>query len=350
MTVSAGGSGLLAHFGALEDPRQSGKVLYPLPEILLVVLCGTLSGCDDFVEMALWGREHLSFLRGFQPFARGIASHDTLNDVVRALDPALFEDCFVSWINSLRGAAGTGEITVPETIAIDGKTMRRSGSRRGAGPLHLVSAWACHQRLVLAQEAVTGKSNEITAIPRLLDQLVLKGALVTIDAMGCQRAIAEGRAEDGFGLDMVRTEDADHGRNEVRRHFILHDVSVLNRRHAWPGLGAVGMVEAEVVRDGKTTITRRCFLCSRPMSAAEFADVVRSHWQIENSLHWVLDVVFRDDHARVRKGYGARNMGLIKRIAVNLLKSATDRNSLKVRRKKASWSTAYLHALMIGTA
>jgi predicted transposase YbfD/YdcC len=380
MAVTAAGTGLLAHFSALEDPRQSGKVLYPLPEILLVVLCGTLSGCDDFVEMALWGREHLSFLRGFEPFARGIASHDTLNDVVRALDPALFEDCFVSWINSLRGAVGAEEIPVPETIAIDGKTMRRSGSRRGAGPLHLVSAWACGQRLVLAQEAVTGKSNEITAIPRLLDQLVLKGALVTIDAMGCQRAIAEqiveaeadyvlaikgnqkslygsiqraiaeGRAEDGFGLDMVRTEDADHGRIEVRRHFILHDVSTLNRRHAWPGLGAVGMVEAEVERDGKTTVTRRCFLCSRPMSAAEFAAVVRSHWQIENSLHWVLDVVFRDDHARVRKGYGARNMGLIKRIAVNLLKSATDKNSLKVRRKKASWSTGYLHSLMIGTA
>ena len=165
-----------------------------------------------------------------------------------------------------------------------------------------------------------------------------------------QRAIAEGRAEDGFGLDMVRTEDADHGRNEVRRHFILHDVSTLNRRHAWPGLGAVGMVEAEVERDGKTTITRRCFLCSRPMSAAEFAAVVRSHWQIENGLHWVLDVTFRDDHARVRKGYGARNMGLIKRIAVNLLKPATDKNSLKLRRKKASWSTDYLNALMSGTA
>ena len=135
MAVTAAGTGLLAHFSALEDPRQSGKVLYPLPEILLVVLCGTLSGCDDFVEMALWGREHLSFLRGFQPFARGIASHDTLNDVVRALDPALFEDCFVSWINSLRGAAGAEEIPVPETIAIDGKTMRRSGSRRGAGAI-----------------------------------------------------------------------------------------------------------------------------------------------------------------------------------------------------------------------
>ena len=130
MVVSAEGSSLLAHFSALEDPRQSGKVLYPLPEILLVVLCGTLSGCDDFVEMALWGREHLSFLRGFERFARGIASHDTLNDVIRALDPALFEDCFVSWINNLWGVAGAEEIVVPETTAIDGKTMRRSGGRR----------------------------------------------------------------------------------------------------------------------------------------------------------------------------------------------------------------------------
>jgi hypothetical protein len=184
MAVSAEGSGLLEHFGVLEDPRQSGKVLYPLSEILLVVLCGTLSGCDDFVEMSLWGQEHLSFLRSFHPFVRGVPSHDTLNDVIRALDPALFEDCFVSWINSLRGVAGPDEIAATETIAIDGKTMRRSGGRGGAGALHLVSAWACSQRLVLAQEAVTGKSNEITAIPRLLDQLVLKGALVTIDAMG----------------------------------------------------------------------------------------------------------------------------------------------------------------------
>jgi hypothetical protein len=130
MAVTAEGTGLLAHFSALEDPRQSGKVLYRLPEILLVVLYGTLSGCDDFVEMALWGREHLSFLRGFERFARGIASHDALNDVIRALDPALFEDCFVSWINNLRGVAGAEEIVVPETIAIDGKTMRRSGGRR----------------------------------------------------------------------------------------------------------------------------------------------------------------------------------------------------------------------------
>ena len=129
MAVTAEETGLLAHFSALEDPQQCGKVLYRLPEILLVVLYGTLSGCDDFVEMALWGREHLSFLRGFERFARGIASHDTLNDVIRALDPALFEDCFVSWINNLRGAAGAEEIVVPETIAIDGKTMRRSGGR-----------------------------------------------------------------------------------------------------------------------------------------------------------------------------------------------------------------------------
>ena len=175
----------LAHFAALRDPRQAAKVLYPLPEILLILLCGTLAGADDFVELALWGRENLRFLRRFARFVRGIPSHDTLCEVIAAIDPDAFRTCFTSWVDSLRAPG-------PEVIAIDGKTSRRSGARsRGGEPLHTVSAWATRQRLVLGQEAVQTKSNEITAIPLLLQRLELQGALVTIDAMGTQREVAQ---------------------------------------------------------------------------------------------------------------------------------------------------------------
>jgi hypothetical protein len=172
---------LLDHFAALEDPRQTAKVLYPLPEILLLLLGATLAGADDFIEMELWGNEQLAFLRRLLPYRHGIPSHDTLGEVVAALDPALFKACFMSWVEGLRE-------TEPDLIAIDGKTSRRSHARsKGREPLHLVSAWASRQRLVLGQEAVSGKSNEITAIPLLLERLALKGGLVTIDAIGTSR-------------------------------------------------------------------------------------------------------------------------------------------------------------------
>jgi hypothetical protein len=175
----------LAHFAALRDPRQTAKVLYPLPEILLLLLCATVVGADDFVEISLWGAEHLSFLRRFLPFRRDIPSHDTLCEVIAALDPALFKSCFLAWVEDLRARE-------PDMIALDGKTSRRSHARsKGRGPLHTVSAWATRQRLVLGQEAVTEKSNEITAIPLLLQRLELTGALITIDAMGTQVEIAQ---------------------------------------------------------------------------------------------------------------------------------------------------------------
>lgn len=366
--------GLLGHLRALEDPRQACKVVYPLDDILLVVLCSTLSGCDDFVEMAAWGRQHLGFLRGFAPFAHGVPSHDTLNDVINALDADLFEECFAAWIGDVCG--GT-----PDIIALDGKTMRRSGNRRtGTRPLHVVSAWASRQRLVLAQEAVADKSNEITALPRLLERVALPGSLVTIDAIGCQREVAEQIVAQGadyvlalkanqrglhasvrrafeerrlhgdFGLAVAQTTDGDHGRIEVRRHFVLHDVAWLKGRHDWPQLAAVALIEASVESAGTVSQSRRYYLSSRPLDAAAFGAVVRGHWGIENALHWVLDVVFGDDHARVRSRFGPRNMALVKRMAINLLKAPQDRHSLKVRRKMASWSTDYLRALIQGKA
>jgi predicted transposase YbfD/YdcC len=299
--LSMSGKAFIDHFAALEDPRQAWKVVYPLPEILLVVLCATLGGAEDFVEIARWGQRKLDFLRRLLPYARGIASHDTLNDVMNALPAPLFAECFTAWVESLRERA-------PDIVAIDGKTSRRSRAK-GSDPLHLVSAWASRQRLVLGQEAVADKSNEIKAIPLLLARLELEGALVTIDAMGCQTEIA--RAIRGKGADYLlalkdnwpvlagevrhffdtapagslarhETIDGNHGRIEVRRAVVSHDVAWLASDRRFPGewrfpdLAAIGMVEAEVERDGRTSIARRYYLCSARPTAPAFAAAVRA--------------------------------------------------------------------------
>jgi predicted transposase YbfD/YdcC len=376
MASEAAKRSLIEHFSALDDPRQAWKVIYPLPEIMLLVLCATLAGAQDFVEARLWGCKHLAFLRRFLPFAEGIPSHDTLNDVVNALDPALFKTCFVAWVEALRE-------TEPDIVAIDGKTARRTHNRaKGREPLHLVSAWATRQRLVLGQEATNAKSNEITAIPLLLERLALTGALVTLDAMGCQTKIAEairakgadyliavkanwpnlhGEIERFFeappdGLERHATTDGDHGRIEVRRHLVSHDVAWLSTDRRFPGeprfpdLAAIAMVEAEVERSGKTTLARRFYLSSMPLDAPTFARAVRAHWGIENRLHWVMDVVFHDDLARLRTGYGPENMAIVKHMAMNLARQAPPTTSLKNRRKLAGWDLSYLETLIRQTA
>ena len=368
---------LIEHFSGLEDPRQAWKVEYPLTEIMLLVLCATLAGADGFVDIRLWGKTKLDFLRRMLPFQKGVPSHDTLNDVMNALDPALFSECFAAWVEELREDE-------PDIVAIDGKTSRRA--RRGeAHPLHVVSAWASRQRLVLGQEAVDAKSNEIVAIPLLLQRLQLTGALVTIDAMGCQTKIAAAilakdadyllalkdnwptlaeevrlffEREEPNSFDRHDTTDGDHGRIEVRRHFVSHHVDWLasDRRFPgeprFPGLKAIAMVEAEVVdkRSGKTTLARRYFLSSLAMDARLLAKAVRAHWGIENRLHWVLDVVFHDDLMRLRTEHGPQNMATVKHMALNLVKAAPGPNSIRLRRKAAGWDDNYLRALITGTA
>ena len=365
------------HFAALEDPRQAAKVLYPLPEILLLLLSATLAGADDCVEIELWGREQLAFLRRFLPYKHGIPSHDTLIGVLAALDPALFKACFVRWVE------GLCEVE-PDLIAIDGKTSRRTHARsQEREPLHLVSAWASRQRLVLGQEAVPGKSTEITAIPLLLERLALKGALVTIDAIGAQVEIARTILECGGdyllalkanrpatfkdveaffadppsdGIETGTTTDGDHGRIEVRRHTVCHDVAWLfsDRRYpgevAFPGLVMIAMVESEAEREGKLTRERRYYLSSARLDAAAVAQAVRGHWGIENRLHWVLDVVFKEDQARLRSGHAPMNMAVVRHMAANLLHQAKPTTSLKNRRKRAGWNTAYLESLIQQTA
>jgi predicted transposase YbfD/YdcC len=374
MSQGPGSGSLLDHFSALRDPRTGWRVLYPLPEILLLVLCATLAGMEDFVEIVLWGEERLDFLRRFLPFERGVPSHDVLNDVFNTLNAALFRRCFVSWVETLRD-------TGPEIIAIDGKTSRRThGRSKGREPLHMVSAWACRQRLVLGQEAVSDKSNEIVAIPLLLQHLVLTGALVTIDAMGTQIEIAKTIIDGGgdyllalkanrpalmaevetFFADPanaadcqeVDTVDADHGRLEQRHHRISHNVDWLlsDRRfpgeRIFPGLAMIAMVQSTTERNGKTETEQRYYISSAKLDATTFARAVRSHWGIENRLHWVLDVVFHDDLARLRTGSGPENMAIVKHMAINLIRHPKDRHSLKNRRKLACLNCDYLESLI----
>ncbi len=372
------GSSLLDHFSALKDPRQSAKVVYPLPEVLLLVLSATLAGADDFVETVLWGEEHLTFLRRFYPYERGIPSHDTLCDVFAALDPELFKACFLAWIDDLRDSD-------PEIIAIDGKTSRRSHDRgKGRNPLHLVSAWAARQRIVLGQQATEEKSNEITAIPLLLKHLDLKGTLVTIDAMGTQTEIARAIRDGGgdYCLSLKQNWPAVHaeveqlfndpanaalfeteetveltgGRIETRRHTVCHKVDWMTSDRRYPGepvfpdLAMIGRIETAVERNGKTEYETRYYLCSLAMCAWMFARAVRAHWGVENRLHWVLDVIFRDDLARFRTGDGPQNMAIVRHTALNLLSRAKPTTSLKNRRKRAGWNVDYLEALIRHTA
>jgi len=359
---------LLDHFSALQDPRQSWKVLYPLEEILLLTLCATMAGADDFVEIHQWGNEKINFLRRLRPFEQGIPAHDTLNDVFNALPADVFAECFT------RRAEGLRSETLPEIVAVDGKTSRRAHTKEGK-PLHLVSAWASRARLVLGQDACDEKSNEITAIPRLLERLELAGAIVTLDAMGCQSDIARVIRDKGADCLLAlkqnwpllyaevelafsdarncgaghETLDKGHGRVEHRTHHVCNAVGWVKDgarfpgQWDFPGLSMLGRVQSRVERDGVLREETRYYLSSSALSAAEFAVAVRSHWHVENRLHWVLDVVFHDDLMRLRTGHGPQNMAVIRHFGLNLMKGAKGKASLKVRRKKLAWNEEYLY-------
>jgi predicted transposase YbfD/YdcC len=362
----------LSHFKDLEDPRQQGKVCYPLDEVLLLCLFAVLGGAECFTEIALFGVKKLDFLRRFRPFKDGTPAHDHLGDILAVLDAEQFQRCFVAWVASLTG--------LPEgVIAIDGKTVRRSGNKRGGkAAIHMVSAFAARQRLVLGQVKVAEKSNEIIAIPKLLDMLVIEGAIVTIDAMGCQREIAKKIIEKkadyvlalkgnqgslqkdvelfvteqkakGFADTKVSqntTIDGDHGRIETRTTTVIHDVGWLQERHDWPGLNAVVMVESSREISGKAETETRFYITSLIMVAALLGPVVRSHWSVENSLHWVMDMVFRDDECRVRTEHAPANFAAIKHMAQNLLRNAPGKSSLRSRRKAAGWDDDFLASLV----
>ena len=361
----------LNHFNDLPDPRQRGKVTYPLGEVLLLALLAVLAGAESFVEIARFGEKKLDLLRRFRPFLNGTPSHDHLGDIFAALDAEQFQRCFVAWVAALTG--------VPVgVVAIDGKTVRRSGGKAGKGAIHMVSAFAASQRLVLGQVKVAEKSNEIVAIPKLLDLLAIEGAIITIDAMGCQRAIArkivEKKADYVFGLkgnqgslrddvellvneqktrnfvdseiSRAETIDADNGRIETRTTTVIHDVEWLRKRHDWPALNAVAIVESTREFGGKIERESRYYITSLVMLAHLLGPVIRSHWAIENSLHWVMDMVFRDDECRVRTNHAPANFTTIKHMAYNLLRKPSGKDSFRVRRKVAGWDDEFLASLV----
>jgi len=380
-TVMAEAHDFLACFSALSDPRQRNKVLYPLPEILLLLLAGTLAGGDDFVEIALWGRQHLDLLRRFLPYRNGTPSHDTIGAMVALIDPVSFRDAFTTWVEAFRAELEPSD--GPDIIAVDGKTSRRTHDRaKGREPLHTLSAWACRERLVIGQQATATKANEAVTIPLLLERLQLKGALVTIDAAGATTKIAKTIlareadyllalkanrpallaetealfADPHLPLAEVVTEEQSHGRRERRRAVVCHDASWINPTRwesdsvRFPGVAMVGMIESTVTRDSKTSCERRYYLCSTRLDPTSFGRAVRAHWSIENHLHWTLDVVFRDDLARLRTDNAPENMSVIKHMATNLLRAAKPTTSLKNRRKLAGWNPDYLIDVIAGKA
>jgi len=362
----------LRYFKDLQDPRQQGKIAYPLDEILLLCLLAVLAGAECFTEIALFGTKKLALLRRFRPFKDGTPAHDHLGDILATLDAEQFQGCFAAWV-----AAVTG---VPEgVVAIDGKTSRRS-ARKGASrdSIHMVSAFAARQRLVLAQVKVAEKSNEIIAIPKLLDMLAIEGAILTIDAMGCQRDIAQrvidkkadyvlalkgnqGSLRDDAELFVTEqkvsgfvdteisrdtTVDGDHGRIETRTTTVIHDVEWLQQRHSWPGLKGLVIVESCREISGKIERETRYYITSMSMTAVHLGHVIRSHWAIENSLHWVMDMMFRDDECRVRTDHAPANFATIKHMAINLLRRPPGKQSLRGRRKAASWDDDFLASLI----
>jgi predicted transposase YbfD/YdcC len=366
-------TGILDHFRDLDDPRVDRTKRHELLDIVTIALCAAICGADSWVEVEAFGHAKLAWLRTFLALPHGIPAHDTFGRVFAALDPAQFERGFRSWVQTV------ARLTAGEVVALDGKTLRRSHDRAdGKDALQLVSAWATRNRLVLGQVAVDPASNEITAVPELLRLLTLKGCIVTIDAMGCQTAIAaqivahgadyvlalkdnqptlhqavatlfaEGRA-DGFAsvtADTARTVEKGHGRIEVRQVWAVDDpevIAYLNPAGAWAGLRSVAMVEAERRLGEQVERETRYYVSSLAGEANRLGAAVRGHWGIENRLHWLLDIGFREDESRVRHGDAAQNLAVLRRLALNLLRrETTAKIGVQGKRLKAGWDHAYL--------
>ena len=372
-----GNIAIAAHFGVLRDPRIERTKKHLLLDIVVLAVCAVICGAEGWEEIEEFGRQKQAWLKRLLKLSHGIPSHDTIARVFRRLKPEEFQECFLSWTKSLEHELGL------EQVAIDGKTLRRSFDRAAAkNALHLVSAWTTRNRLVVGQQAVDGKSNEITAIPELLRLLDLKGALVTLDAMGCQKAIARhvidaeadyvlavkenqpslhaavhehflAAHETDFAGVVVRhqvTRSKDHGR-VVERHYYLCPVPQSRAwsalRAAWPGLRSIGQVVTWTqYRDGHETSGVRYYISSLPPKVKRFARAVRSHWAIENSLHWVLDVSFEEDASRIRKDHGPENFALLRRLATSMIGRDTSPGSIRRKRKRAAWNdTALLNIL-----
>ena len=370
---------LTQHFAGLEDPRVERTKLHPLLSIVTIAICAVIGGAETWDEIAEFGEAKAEWFATFLDLPHGIPSHDTFNRVFAALDPAQFREGCVSWMRAVTA------VLPAQVVALDGKTVRRSHDRgAGKAAIHMVSAWAATNRLVLAQVKVEEKSNEITALPDLLRQLALTDCIVTIDAMGCQRTIAQqivtqqadyvlalkenqGTLHDDVresfaqaqarqfadvAHDTMAAVDKGHGRIEVRRHWVVTDpdeLAWLQDQHHWPGLAATGMVEAERRVGTERSVETRYYLLSSSMTAEAFGAAVRSHWGSENQVHWVLDMAFREDQSRIRQGAAAENFVVLRHIALNLLRQQqVKRLSVKAKRLKAGWDNAFLLQVLHG--
>ena len=359
--------GFASCFEGLDDPRTGNAGRHDLLEMLMIALCTVLSGGEDCTDMAEFARAKLGFLRGFLRLEHGAPSHDTFSRLFRLLDPEQFRDCFQRFM------AGFAEAS-QGVVAIDGKVLRRSfDTASGKSALHMVSAWGCEQRLVLGQIAADAKSNEITAVPWLLKMLSLEGNIVTVDALNCQRETAQQvidqkgdyvmalkgnqgtlHADVRTFLDdpqtrlpvSARTVDADHGRIETRTSTVSTDISWLQANHRWPGLAAVGKIVRVRETPGGTTSETAYYLLSSALSAERFGEVVRSHWGVENRLHWCLDVTMSEDRARNRMDHGPQNLAILRHMALNLVRKERSKGSLAKKLRRAAWNDSFLATVL----
>ena len=365
---------LEVHFSTITDPRQQVKVAHKLMDIITLCVCGVVCGADGWSDIEEFGRTHAEWLQSKGLFLNGIPVDDTIARVMSRLDPVEFQSSFIQWMKSVQ------QSTNGEVIAIDGKTLRHSFDKKSSkAAIHMVSAFASQNGVVMGQIKTDEKSNEITAIPALLKLLDIRGAIVTIDAMGCQEKITdqifsggadyaiavkdnqrtlhddikyfftEAQAQGFKGLTYKYYEEIDkgHGRVEIRRYWVSEHLECLAKPEKWKGLQSIGMAENEIFRDGKTTIERRYYIISFPPDAKVFANAIRSHWHIENCLHWVLDMSFREDECRIRKAHGAENMSVVRHLALNLLKQEkSHKRGIKGKRYKAALDISYAEKVL----
>ena len=366
------------HFADLEDPRVDRTKLHPLINILVIALCAAICSADTWVDVELFGQSKRKWFAKFLDLSNGIPSHDTFGRVFSLLNAEQFQSCFINWVQAIC------EVLHGQVVAFDGKTLRRSHNRTiGKAAIHMVSAWATKNQLVLGQTKVDDKSNEITAIPALLDLLELSGCIVTIDAIGCQKEIAkqiidqgadyvlalkanqgtlhsdaqtlfeDAQAIDFADCDYYKTVDKGHGRIEIRECWVTAHpeyLAALHKPEQWTGLQTALMVRAERRVGEKCETETRYFISSLPGNAKRLLNAVRGHWHIENRLHWVLDVTFREDDSRIRKGNAAQNMAVLRHMAINLLKQEqSTKRSIRSKRLKAGWDEDYLVRILCGS-
>lgn len=363
-------AGIERHFSSLTDPRIQYKVRHKLTDIIVITICAVISGADGWTEVGEYGKAKYEWLKSFLELPSGIPSHDTFGNVFSVLSLSEFENCFMSWVRAVFDKSDG------DFVSIDGKRLCNSYDRSSKkAAIHMVSAWASENRIILGQVKTDGNSNEITAIPELLKVLEVRGCVVTIDAMGTQKDIAsriidkggdyvlalkrnqknlyedvklffEDASERGFeGIvhDSHKTIEKDHGRTETREYRITSDIDWLLGKEDWKGIKNIGMVRSERDIEGKTGTETRYYITSIEADAEQFSKAVRSHWGIENKVHWISDVCFREDASRIRKGYAAENLAVIRHIALNLLRHERSlKKGIAVKRHRAGWDNDYL--------